>query len=150
MVDENSQEKWLELCEYVKKEIMNYDDSMKFPRYIALRLRGLAKGKFMANKTQRAQADYSYQTILITFKFCKPTIEGYFIKNKGKFNDEKHKFNYVMVVVENEINDIVMRMRNSQKAEEKTQNLVLPQQVNDGASYTKKSTKTDKKLEDLW
>ena len=28
----NNNDSWCELCEYVKKEILEYDDNMKFPQ----------------------------------------------------------------------------------------------------------------------
>lgn len=36
---ESGNKEWIELCEYVKKEILKYDDNMKFPTYLALKLR---------------------------------------------------------------------------------------------------------------
>ena len=50
---------------------------------------------------------YPYEVILFTFKFKKRDILAAI---QGKtFNDEKHKFNYIMVIVNNSINDIYKR-----------------------------------------
>ena len=32
-IKKKDNEQWIELCEYVKKEILEYDDNMKFPQY---------------------------------------------------------------------------------------------------------------------
>ena len=39
-IKKKENEQWNELCEYVKKEILEYDDNMKFPQYLALKLQG--------------------------------------------------------------------------------------------------------------
>ena len=31
---------WNELCDYVKREILEYDENMKFPKYLALKVNG--------------------------------------------------------------------------------------------------------------
>ena len=40
-IKKKDNEQWIELCEYVKKEILEYDDNMKFPQYLALKLQGI-------------------------------------------------------------------------------------------------------------
>jgi hypothetical protein len=117
---------------------------------MALRLRGLADGKFIANKNTKPQASYDYKTILYTFKICKSKIKEYMINNQIKIKDETHKINLIMMFVENEINDVVLRLQNAKKSEEKTENLELENQFNNGAEYQKKETKINKKLTELW
>ena len=65
---EKEKKDWNELCEYVKKEILQYDDSLKFPKHLALRLKGLKDGKFMCNNNTQNLANYSFEEILLTFK----------------------------------------------------------------------------------
>lgn len=55
---------WNELCDYVKREILEYDENMKFPKYLALKLQGLKKGEHIANKNIRASASY------VILQFC--------------------------------------------------------------------------------
>ena len=43
---------WVELCEYIKLEILQYPDEMKYPRRLAVRIRGLLSGNFISNKKQ--------------------------------------------------------------------------------------------------
>jgi hypothetical protein len=148
----NSQE-WLDWCElhdYVKKEILQYDDNIKLPKYMILRLQGLKDGKFIANKKIQPNASYEYKTILYTFKICKPKILQYLTANKTKFKDEKHKFNSIMIFIENEINDVVLRIKNKQQSESKIENMTLDNHYNQGAEYRKQKGKNNKNLEYLW
>ena len=146
--EENKQ--WNILYEYVKKEILEYTDDMQLPRFMILRLRGLRNGKFMANKNSKSMASYDYNTILLTFKACRHDILRYTKQNN--FKDEQHRFNYVMVIIENNINDIVMRLKNVKKQEKKIDTIDIETIKRDeSAEYTKKSKETtDKRLDDLW
>ena len=145
------QKDWIALCEYVKKEILQYDDDMKLPKFIILRLRGLEKGQFIANKKGKKQASYDYKTILTTFKICKTMILQGFKSNQTKFVDEKHKFNYAMVIIENEINDVVLRLKRAKESENKTIKIKLNNQTNNSAKYKSMGKKKpNKELEELW
>lgn len=141
---------WLELCEYVFKEILQYDSGIKFPRYLALRLRGLHNGQFMANKKHKPLANYDYKIILVTFKFCKHNILKYIDQNKEKIKNERHLINTIMIFIENEINNIVLKLKISIKAEEKTVNIELENQTHKGAEYKTKIKDINKELEGLW
>ena len=89
------EKKFKELCEYVKKEIMGYDENQKLSKHMCLRLRGMKDGKFIANKTTPSMAHYSYDIILLTFKYIKHHGLDNLLIGK-KFNSEEHKFNYIM------------------------------------------------------
>jgi hypothetical protein len=146
MTKKQDNQDWIELCEYVKKDILKYDDEMKIPRYLILRLRGLAKGQFLANKNAKSNGDYSYKTILYTFKICKAK----FLQCGIQYKDEKHKVNTLMMFIENEINDVVFRLNKTKDNEDKVSNLSLENQFNNGAEYKRKESKTIKNLDDLW
>ena len=139
---------WCELYEYVKKEIMGYTPDMKLTKNMVLRLKGLAKGQFLANPNQKPMANYEYKMILYTFKVCKVKILDWFRYNEIKFQNEEHKFNSSMCFVEKEINDVVIRLKKTKKSQEKTESIDLTHMTNDVAEYTKKSK--DTKLNDLW
>ena len=108
---------WNELCEYVKKEILRYGDDTKFPRFLALRLKGLANGQYIVNNNQKLQGKYTFYEIKITFMYCKQDILYGFSKNV--FEDEKHKISYMMKIVENSLNTIRERLRSKQRQEER-------------------------------
>ena len=141
---------WIALYEYIKIEILKYND-MKLPKYLVLRLQGMTKGQFIANKKNSINASYDYKTILITFKFCKTSILQAFESNKSNFKDEQHKLNYMMAIIDSEINNVVMRLKNAKKAEEKIVNIDLENQTNEGAEYISKSSKPiSKEMGELW
>ena len=48
MTFEEKQE-WYKLYEYVKKDILGYNEEQSLPEYVTSRLLGLSRGKFMAN-----------------------------------------------------------------------------------------------------
>ena len=144
---------WVDLYEYVKKEIMGYADDLKLPSYMILRLKGLSTGKFLANNKITPMANYDFTTILFTFKAYRQNIIGGFRANNTKFTNEQHKFNYSMVIVESNINDMVIRLKNAKRAKEKIINMSLDNQLHEGAEYKAKSkdiNKSIKDLEELW
>jgi len=150
LIKDQIQKDWLELCEYVRLEILQYNPDLKFPRYLALRLRGLHEGNFMANKKLQPLGNYDYKIILYTFKICKPKILQYFFANKTKFNDERHKINTIMVIIESNINDMVIRLKNAETAKEKAINVEMENIYHEGADYQPKTKKENNNLEDLW
>ena len=55
---------WNELYQFVKVNVMNYDDKQALSKNITLRLKGLLNDKFMANNNIQNNADYSFKVIL--------------------------------------------------------------------------------------
>lgn len=143
-------ESWIELCEYVKKEILEYDDNMKFPQYLALKLQGIKRGEHIANNNHEAKAHYNDYTILCTFKFCKKKIVSYLHNNESKIHDEKHKINLIMKIIEPEINDVYLRLQRIEKAKTKAENIEAKNQSSNGAKYTKKTKETSDKMKKLF
>lgn len=139
---------FLELCEYVKNEILELPEECKFPKFLALRLRGIHEGKFLANKRIKSMANYSYEIILLTFKIKKYDMLIK-LRQKKLFKDEKHRINYMMAILESSINDIVMMKKNCKKANEHTLKVELN---NENSANYKKKTKQIKnnKLKNLW
>lgn len=142
-------EQWNELYHYVKKEILLYDDSQSIPSSFVLRLKGLTKGKYLENKNIKDKANYSYQIILYTFQICKPSIMSA-INNKV-FANEQNKFNYICKIVENNINDVYMRVEKSRKSEENIKLLDTDILSHNGGVYQKKTEDLqNKRLDELW
>ena len=142
-------QQWEELYRYVKKEILLYDDSQSIPSSFVLRLKGLTKGKYLENKNIKDKANYSYQIILYTFQICKPSIMNA-ISNKT-FKSEQYKFNYICKIVENNINDVYMRIQKAKKAEENIQSLDTNILSHNGGIYQKKTKELrNKRLNELW
>jgi hypothetical protein len=140
---------WMELYEYVRGEIMGYSKEISLNKYMVLRLKGLAEGRFTANTKLKPNANYSFKTILYTFKSCKLEILSAFKSNQTKFNGEQHKFNYCMVIVENNINDMVVRLHNASLAKEKAEVIQIDAVFHEGAEFNRPITKEKKNLKDL-
>ena len=106
---------WDNLYQYVRK-LLGYDETMALPRFMVLRLKGLKEGKFIANKKNKTTAQYDYKTIYLTFIYCKDKIHKA-LQTKS-FTSEQNKFNYIMAIVENNINDVVIKLRNAKKSKQ--------------------------------
>lgn len=109
-------QKWNELYEYVKNNIFKYDNSMKLSDSSIMRLKGLTTGKYFAGKKSKNNAKYSYEVVLNTFKFCYTDIQRALRNNN--FKDEQHKMNYIAKIIENNINDVYIKMKKVKKQKE--------------------------------
>ncbi len=138
---------WDELYCYIKK-LMNYDENQCLSKNMVLRLKGLSTGKFMANKNIKDNANYSYKIILLTFKYCNPSIQR--ALDTVSFENENHKFNYIMRIVENNINTVYIRMKNAEKAKVEAQESDVSYAANYVNMFKAKKTNGTKKLDDLW
>ena len=139
---------WEELYQYVRHNVMGYDENQSLSKNMVLRLKGLSTNKFMENNNVIDTANYSYETILNTFKFCYPDIQKG-LRN-GSFNNENHKFNYVLKIVENNLNNVYIRMKNAEKAKEKIETMEMNVATHTGAKYQTKTRETSGRLNDLW
>ena len=138
---------WDELYTYVRSNIMGYDENQALSSSMVLRLKGLLVNKFMENNNIKDSANYSYKTILNTFKFCSQDIHKALRTNS--FKDEMHRFNYILKIVEKNINDIYIRMRNIEKAKEEAESKTVEAFMHEGAEFKPREKKKDK-FEDLW
>lgn len=142
-------EEWNELYEYVRCNIMGYGKDTSLSSRMVARLQGLMKGKYMVSYKTADNADYSYKTILNTFKYCSPDIRK--ALSYKSFDDEWVKFNYIAKIVENNINTVYMREQRTEKNKIKTENLTIDSLGYTGASYQKKTKEiSNNLLDDLW
>ena len=146
MTEEEKQD-WESLYMYVKNNIMGYDDNQALSSSMVLRLKGLLTNKFMENNNIESTANYSYKTVLNTFKFCSPNIQNALRINR--FKDESHKFNYILKIVENNINNVYIRMKNAEKAKEEAKNTTIEAPTHTGAEFKPREKKKDK-FANLW
>lgn len=138
---------WEDLYYYVKSNIMGYDENQALSSTMVLRLKGLLTNKFIENNNITSTANYSYETILNTFKFCSPEISKALRTNR--FADEMHKFNYVLKIVEKNINTVYIKMKNAQKAKEEARNTAVEVPTHTGAEFKPKEKK-ENKFSNLW
>ena len=143
---------WDDLYQYVKKEIMGYDDNQTLSRDQVLRLKGLQEGKYIANNKTQTMAHYSFLTIKYTFMACRKRITN--CVTSMTFKDENHKFNTILKIVRESINDIYLRQQAQINEQKKIDNSDMSQIVHDKAEYSQKSTdmsdKQKKDLEQYW
>ena len=143
---EKEKQDWESLYYYVKN-IMGYDENQALSNTMVLRLKGLLTNKFIENNNIKSTANYSYETILNTFKFSSADIQK--ALRTVDFKDEQHRFNYVLKIVEKNINNVYMRMKNAEKAKEEAKNITVNIPTHTGAEFKPKEKKKDK-FSDLW
>lgn len=143
---EKEKQDWESLYYHVKN-VMGYDDNQSLSNTMVLRLKGLLTNKFIENGNIEASANYSYETILNTFKYSSLDIQKALRTNN--FKDEMHKFNYLLKIVEKNINTVYMKMKNAKKAREEAKNTALEAPTHTGAEFKPREKKKDK-FTDLW
>lgn len=138
-----------ELYEYIRIDIMGYDKTIPLPKYFVMRLKGLSKGKFISSGDQSPlYTYYSFLEIMYTFKLNKGLIVNAF-KTKS-FKDESHKINYMMLIVEKDINNIKTNLIRKQKQQEESKRLNIDNQASTQAEYKRRSKDvTNDRLKDL-
>lgn len=141
---------WDELCEYVKSDILEYDENQMFPKYLALKLQGLKKGQHIANNYCEKNANYDDYTLLCTFKLCKQKIIDYLHSNDRRIKDEQHKINLIIKMVEPEINDVYVRLQKAEKIKSKVEHKSFDNQGNINAEYVTKTKEVNDKLKTLF
>lgn len=140
---------WEALYCYVKTNIMEYDENQSLSKSTVLRLKGLSTNKFMENKNVETTANYSYEVILNTFKYCYSSIQKAVRTNM--FVDEQHKVNYIFKIVEKNLNTVYLKMKSLEKTKEDAKNTVVEITSHTGADYQRKTKEVNNKLlNDLW
>lgn len=142
-------EQWSNLYYYVKNEILMYDESQSIPSSLVMRLKGLLHGKYYDNNKTPHRADYTYETVLYTFQICKPAIMSGL--SRKSFDNESARFNYICKIVENNLNDVYLRIKRAKKSEENIQNMDTDILTHSGSKYQKKTEELkNTRLNDLW
>lgn len=134
---------WDELYKYVHDEILGYDENQKLPKYIILKLLGLREGNYISNRNFKKNARYPFSVITNTFKAYRKQIE-YAMSHKS-FEDENHKFNYILTIVESHLNDIYIRMKNAKIAEQNRQGIDMSVAINTDLSNVYEQKKNEAK-----
>lgn len=144
---------WDNLYNYVRFDVMGYDKNQSLSKSMVLRLKGLLNNKFMANNNIKDTANYSYKTVLSTFKYCMPNIKRGLSNNV--FNDENHKFAYILKIVESNLNTVYLKMRNAEN--EKGKSKMVDEHIEGNVcSYIEYNHKDEEvklnknKYKDLW
>ena len=145
-MSDKDKEDWALLYSHVKS-LMGYDESQALSRNMVLRLKGLSTNKFMENKKIADTASYSYEVILNTFKYCSPELQK--VLRTNRFNDENHRFNFILKIVERNINNVYMKMKSIEKAKEEAKNTMVEIPTHIGAEFKPRKKKKER-FSDLW
>ena len=134
---EVEKKEWSELYNYVKKEILFYDDNQNIPQNICRKLKGIRTGKFIENRLIENQAEYPYRILAAL---------------SGKtFESEMQKVNYICAIVKNNINDVYEMVKRKERNDEKVENMDTEILTHKAAHYqTKTKELKNDKLKNLW
>ncbi len=143
---EKEKQDWENLYYYVKN-LLGYDENQALSSTMVLRLKGLLTNKFIENGNIESTANYSYEVILNTFKFSSLDIQKALRSNN--FKDESHKFNYILKIVEKNINTVYVKMKNLEKAKEEAKSVVVEIPTHTSAEFKPKEKK-ENKFSNLW
>ena len=148
-MSQEDKDDWDALYEFVRTNILGYDKAQSLSSKMVLRLKGLLTSKFMENTNTQDMSNYSYKTILNTFKFCMRDIQKCLRDNS--FKDENHKFNYILKIVEDKINTVYIREKNARIAKEELVNQDMTETVNYVNKFkVNEDVGSCKKYDDLW
>lgn len=156
---EEEQRWWSALYMYVKNSILELDPHLNLTQYTILRLRGMAQGCFVGQDRDQCDLTYGYRTVLAAFYKMAPFIK-YGLQNKT-FNNQQHKINWIMSVVEPHLNDVYQdeetnRIRTETlvaHADQVLDDIDRYQKINNylnSKSEFKEAKTWDKKHEDMW
>jgi len=141
-------QEWNDLYEYVRQNVMNYDRNQALPKNAAIRLKGLASGRFYANNSIEEKAAYSYRVVLLTFKYSNPDIQKAFAKKE--FKDESHKFNYACAIVESNLNTVYNKIQSQKRYEDDLKRQDFSHIGRKGAEYQRRTEEPPPGFEEYW
>lgn len=153
-LDENKKTKddkdkiYFDKCYDMIKSLYGYDENQILTRFTVLRIRGIVNGKFCANNNCLNIAKYSYEILYYTIIFCKNSIV-YAIKNNN-FKNESHMTNYIFKIIENNLNDIYMRMKYAEQNKKEIDNIDTTVINTSESNYHSKNKNDVNKFNELW
>ena len=156
---QEEQDSWDALYMYVKNDILEMDPKLHLNHYTIMRLKGMAQGCFIGKDRAECDLTYGYRVVLAAFCKAAPLLKtGFQLRT---FNDLQHKINWMMSVVEPNLNEAYIEEESERKRIESLQqhtnnvyeDINRYQQTNKyiNSSTEFKEAKTwDKKHEDMW
>lgn len=139
------------ICQRFKNDIMKYDENQSLPRYLILRIKGVAEGKHIANNLIEDKANYGFDVVLNAMKVSKPAID-YAIKTVN-FENEQHKINYIMKIIESNLNDVYKGMQRVRESEMNVERVDTEKILGSVVEYNPNEDKPKRKsrvAKDIW
>lgn len=134
---------WNNLYKFVRTDILGYKSNMSLSKHQIFSLKNLREGKIIKKGDIQKYNGYSFKEIHLAFEYKKNDILKY-IQNK-KFQNENKKFDYIIAIIRNSINDILIAKEEKKKNEDQMKKIIISdEQIN----YNKKSA-YNKSLFDL-
>lgn len=144
------QEEWNKLYTYVKEKILKYPKELSLSKTQMFALKELREGKLLINGSKQEYKGYTYFDIYSTFVLYQSNILNS-IKGKA-FKNENTKFRYIIAIIKNNINDVVLRRLEKEDNEKRIDDIQLSSNVT--YDYVKKSNINKKVIrlldEDSW
>lgn len=143
--EENSE--WEKCYEYFK-ELLEVPEGMNLDQHATLRVLGLRVGTYVPNgsNVRGIKRGYDFETILMAMKFSSQSIKQAF--GTMQFKDQKHKIDYAMKIVTNNINFVFNKMESKRRADKQLDIQDENIKNNQVAEYKTKS-KVDNKVKSL-
>lgn len=141
---------WLELCEWIEREILDYDENQKMQKQACQRIRGLFRGQVFANNNCEMFGSYNCEVVLNTFKVNRIRIKNALA---GKtFASEEKKVAYVCAIVRDRINGMYTKMKNAKKSQEQAEICIDTSSVYNETAVYKRQTDDNclESLESIW
>lgn len=148
-MSEQDKVEWDQLYQFVRFNVLGYDENQSLSTKMVLRLRGLSSNKFIDNNHIADTANYSYGVILNTFKYCILDIRKA-IKTHI-FTDEDHKFNYILRIVESKLNTVYLHMKEAETTQKEIKSADISRVNEYKNNFVATPTKKRKKnYDDMW
>lgn len=148
-IKEKENNDWNELYYYVKEKILKYPKEISLSKTQIFSLKELREGRLLVNGSKQEYQGYTYQDIYITF-----VLNEHIILNslQGKnFKNENQKFKYIIAIIRDKINDVVIKRLEIKEQSNKIKNIKFNEKVSN--IYIKKTNFNNKLLDllnDRW
>ena len=149
VMSKQEKDDWDSLYDFVRYNVLGYDQNQSLSHSMALRLKGLLVNKHFENYNIPSTANYSYLVILNTFKYSILDIRN--ALKTHRFNDENHKFNYILRIVESNINTVYLKMKEAEKTKKEVEQADVSR-VNEYVNNFKPKPDKKRKInyDDMW
>lgn len=133
-----------EMCYEYFKDLLEIPEGKKLDSHAVLRILGTRVGKYIpqGNNVRGISRGYDFETILMAMKFSSMAIKQAF--GTMQFKDQKHKIDYAMKIVTNNINFVDSKLESKRRADGKFEAEREDMKPTDVAEYKKKSGADDK------
>lgn len=142
---------WDSLYRYIKYNVMGYDVEQLLEPKITQKIKEIQTGRILGNNKQNAICEYSYNDILLTFKFCYFDIQKA-IKCKN-FSNNVSKFNYICAIVKDNLNTVIDRQKAQEMANEKLLNTEFKNNCQNNLEerlYVRRTEEAPSWAEEMW